>query len=185
MIEYTAAHTVQHLEGILRLQQVNLPVNISATEAREQGFLTLVHDLSTLAAMNEDYGHSIALADGEVVGYALMMQTKFDSHVPALKGLMNMLENQQWNGKPLQAYNYFIMGQVCVAKDYRGQGVFAGLYEHQKQHCQHDFDLIITDIAARNTRSCRAHAKVGFVEMARFIDTDEQEWVIVGMECKA
>ena len=81
------------------------------------------------------------------------------------------------------AFRYILMGQVCVAKDYRGQGVFEGLYRKMQERMAPYFDLIVTEISERNARSLRAHEKVGFVEMTRFQAPDGERWVVVGLDC--
>jgi RimJ/RimL family protein N-acetyltransferase len=40
------------------------------------------------------------------------------------------------------------------------------------------YDFVITEIATRNTRSIRAHEKVGFQLLHRFKD-DKEEWDVV------
>jgi len=180
-ISYRIAKDDADLQGILTLQQANLAQAVSTEEAAAQGFVTLEHDLPLLRAMNTDYGHSIAVVADTVVGYALMMQKHFDSQVSALEGLMTKLETATWNGRALASYRFFIMGQVCVDKTQRGKGVFARLYQHLAEHTKHDFDLIVTDIAMRNTRSRRAHEKVGFQELSTFFADDGHEWVIVAL----
>jgi GNAT superfamily N-acetyltransferase len=181
---YRTAETLADLQGILQLQHANLSQTIGPHEAREQGFVTLQHTLPLLREMNADYGHSIAVEDEQVVGYALMMQRRFETQIPALAALMQQLDHSRWRGRPLTEYPYFIMGQVCVAKAFRGQGVFVGLYQHLCTRLAADFAVVVTEIAALNTRSCRAHAKIGFVEMQRYLAKDGREWVVVGKDCR-
>ena len=48
--------------------------------------------------------------------------------------------------KGLTKLNYFIMGQVCIAKGYRGQGVFRELYSFLKLELSKDLEDIFDDI---------------------------------------
>jgi len=73
---------------------------------------------------------------------------------------------------------YYVMGQICVAKAYRGQGVFDRLYAAHREHLRHRFDACVTEISVRNPRSLRAHARVGFEELERYRDAAD-EWVVV------
>ncbi|WP_052085232.1 GNAT family N-acetyltransferase [Cellulophaga sp. E6(2014)] len=73
------------------------------------------------------------------------------------------------------------MGQICVSKNHRTQGVFRGLYAHMKKHLEQKYDTIITEIDSLNNRSMQAHKAVGFKEMVRYT-TNEQEWVVVRMQ---
>ena len=70
------------------------------------------------------------------------------------------------------------MGQVCIAAAYRGQGVFDMLYKKHKEIFSGKYDVVITDIATRNTRSLRAHARVGFKTIATYTD-ELDEWAVV------
>ena len=78
----------------------------------------------------------------------------------------------------LKDRRYYVMGQVCVAKAYRGKGVFDRLYAAHREHLRHRFDACVTEISVRNPRSLRAHARVGFEELERYRDAAD-EWVVV------
>ena len=48
------------------------------------------------------------------------------------------------------------------------------------------FDLVVTEVAARNTRSLRAHARVGFEPLHVYPDaTTGEEWHVIGLELSA
>jgi hypothetical protein len=180
MIHYGPARTDEDLHAILSLQQENLPKAISVEEAREQGFVTVEHDFALLREMNDHFPHAIA-RDGDVLaGYALAMLPLFGDRIPVLRSLFARLDQLEWEGVPLHALRYCVMGQVCVARPYRGQGVFAGVYEDLGRRMAPHFDLLVTEIATRNTRSLRAHEKIGLVEMERFSEAGGADWVIVG-----
>jgi RimJ/RimL family protein N-acetyltransferase len=75
------------------------------------------------------------------------------------------------------------MGQICVAKAFRGQGVFDGLYAKMRTICAGEFDFTITEVAARNTRSMRAHERVGFKTLHQYDDTSSGEtWRLILLE---
>ena len=173
-----------HLQQILQLQKANLPKHISPAEALEQGFVTVDHDLETLWDMNTPYGHSMSWAGEEIAGYALMMETRFRDRIPILFPLFELLDGIPYRGKRLKDWTYFVMGQVCVAKAYRGQGVFAGLYQEMKRRLASHFDCVVTEISTRNPRSIRAHEKVGFRTIHEYTDPWGEHWVVVVWEWK-
>ena len=179
MVKFTTAQSDQDLHQILALQQSNLPKNLSNAEAQNQGFVTVHHDWSTLKAMNETYSHIVAKQDNQVVAYALVMLPEFADSIPVLRPMFNKIDGLTFAGGLLRQIPYFVMGQVCVAKSFRGQGVFAGLYKTMKREMVNDFRCVITEIATRNTRSRRAHEKVGF-ETLHIYKTSDEEWAIVG-----
>ena len=60
-----------------------------------------------------------------------------------------------------------VVGQLCVAKPYRGLGLVQKLYGHFRDCYADQFEYLITDVAQANTRSLKAHLKTGF----QIIDT--------------
>jgi hypothetical protein len=91
-----------------------------------------------------------------------------------------MLDELEYEGKLVKDYRYYAMGQICVAEGYRGQGLFDGLYAKHKAELSDKFDLCITEIAKRNTRSLAAHKRVGFEIIHEYFDTTHPElWEVV------
>jgi L-amino acid N-acyltransferase YncA len=101
--------------------------------------------------------------------------------VPILEPLFAMLDTLLWRGQPVAALPFYVMGQVCVARAHRGQGVVDALYrEHRTQYAER-FALCVTEIATRNTRSMRAHERVGFDVVATYRDAQD-EWAVVAWD---
>jgi RimJ/RimL family protein N-acetyltransferase len=73
------------------------------------------------------------------------------------------------------------MGQVCVAREFRGQGVFDLMYRAHREHLRARYDRSVTEIAVRNVRSMRAHARVGFRVIDRYRD-ETDDWAIVAWD---
>ena len=67
-LHFTTATTEEDLAGILILQRQNLSTAISASEAEEQGFLTVVHDLDILKKMNALEQHVVGKDKNKVIG---------------------------------------------------------------------------------------------------------------------
>ena len=171
----------RELEQILALQRENLAPTLSPEEVRAQGFLTVEHDLATLERMHA-LAPSIVARDGErLAGYALAMPVEARREVPIIEPMFQLFETLRWGGRPLPELPFYVMGQVCVAKAYRGQGVFDALYHGHRTEYAGRFDLLVTEIATHNTRSLRAHERVGFVPLHQYTDSID-EWVIVGWD---
>ena len=181
MIQFTTANGSNDIQQILDLQYLNLPQNINPTEAKEQGFVTVHHDFEILSAMNEKFPHIIAKDGQIIIGYTLVMLQEFGNQIPVLIPLFEKINQLSYNGVSLGKTPYFVMGQVCVAKDYRGQGIFFGLYQQMKKEMSPHYQYIVTEIATRNTRSMRAHEKVGF-KVIHIFSTPEEEWAIVAWD---
>ncbi len=182
MITYRPARTDADLLAILELQSRNLPEAITDAELQSQGFLTVRHDLDTLRAMNEPHGHTQAWDGPQLAGYALAMDPGMRARTPILRPFFERLDALDYQGRPLAETPYALMGQVAVAKPYRGRGVFAGLYRDLEARLAAAYRLLITEISTRNPRSLRAHEKIGYPEWVRFTAPDGEVWVIVKKE---
>ncbi|MFD2935610.1 GNAT family N-acetyltransferase [Spirosoma flavum] len=181
MISITTVQSDADVRGILTLQQANLRKNVSADVQANQGFVTVEHDPDVLARMNKA-APSVIAKDGDlVVGYALTMMPEFGADVPELLPLFALINSLNYIGKPLaDRVDYYVMGQVCVAEGYRGQRVFDRMFQHHRDVYGDRYQLLITDISANNTRSLRAHARVGFDAIHEFYDsTIGETWVVV------
>lgn len=166
------------LQRILALQQENLLTNLSAHEQKDQGFLTLQHTLSLLQQMHK-LAPSVIVKDGdELAGYALTMAPDCRRLVPGLEPMYTLLDTLSYKEKPVTDLSYYVMGQVCVDKNYRGQGVFQLLYDFHRQSYANTYAALITEIATRNHRSLRAHEKVGFKIIHTHRD-ELDEWAVV------
>ena len=181
-IVYTIAVSNDDLQGILRLQQENLPRSVSHKEALEQGFVTVEHNFSLLRQMNAPYPHIIAKYGEQVVGYALTMLRDLRTEIPVLLPMFDQIDRIEYRGKPVEQARYFIMGQICVAKPFQRLGLFKGLYKEMSKRMSPDFDYIITEVSLRNQRSLQAHLKAGFKTIMEYSSEDGEEWAIVLME---
>jgi GNAT superfamily N-acetyltransferase len=168
----------EQLAGIVELQRENLEPALSRADAASQGFVTLVHSLPVLQRLHAFAPSVIACAGPRLVGYALVMLREARQDVPLLEPLFQLLEGLHFRGVPLAQRRYYLMGQVCVARDYRGRGVFDALYAVHRQQYAGQFDCLVTEVATRNPRSLRAHARVGFETIERYRDAQE-EWAVL------
>lgn len=174
-LQFRQADSLQQLEQILDLQQNNLAGKLSNEEKEKEGFLTVEHGLDLLQRMNNVCGHIIATEAELVVGYALCMDPCFSDEIPVLQPMFAQL------AKTMPAeYNYMVMGQVCVAKAYRGKGIFRGLYSHMKQMLKLRYDGIITEVDSSNLRSLSAHKAIGFINIGTY-SSGGQDWQLLNL----
>jgi len=173
MIEAGPVAGEGELQQILDLQRRNLARNLSERELAEQGFVTVEHTLEVLRRMHALVPSIVAKDGPELAGYALVMPVECRSFIPVLEPMFQRLE-------ALGTYRrrFYVMGQICVASPYRGQGVFDLLYRTHREHLSGRFDSVVTEVATRNSRSLRAHQRVGFEELERYRDATD-EWVLL------
>lgn len=170
----------EELEQILRLQATNLRDHVSPEQAEREGFVTVAHTLDVLERMHAIAPSVIAKDADQLAGYALVMPVEARAFIPILEPMFQVLETLSWRGRPLRECRYYIMGQVCVAEPYRGQGVFDALYREHRASYGERFDCTVTEVATRNQRSMRAHARAGFEVITTYRDATD-EWAVIAL----
>ena len=186
-VQFTTVSTSDEVRQILELQAANLPAALTAETMAAQGFVTVRHDPAVMRRMNEVAPAIIAKAGHRVVGYALVMPREFEADVPILGPLFAVLDGLSWHGASLHGNpRWFLVGQVCIADGHRGQGIFDGLYRAMAETYGDRFDFTVTEVAARNTRSRRAHARAGFQTVHVYPDvTTGEEWHVIALDLVA
>lgn len=162
MIEIKTVTEHTELAGIQQLQQVNLKKKLDPGEATSEGFVTAEYSIDFLETMHAASPSIIAKDGDEVVGYALVALTAIRDHHDLLADLFNVIDRTLYHGLLLKDAKYVIVGQLCVAKNYRGMGLVDQMYGHFKKCLSNRYDYCITDVASENTRSLKAHQKAGF-----------------------
>jgi len=62
-----------------------------------------------------------------VIGYALCMLKEFKKEIEVLRPMFKQIDSILNKGG-----DYIVMGQICIDKRFRKQGVFRGLYQFMK-----------------------------------------------------
>ena len=179
MINYTTANTVTDLEAILRLQKDNLRRGLTEEVIQSQGFVTVEHSLDQLKKLNDIEKHLIAKDGDKVIGYVLAMTEESKYEIPMLIPMFDFFSKLTYLDKLISDHHFIVVGQVCIDKEYRGQGIFDKCYQEYKKDYKGKYDFAITDIASSNTRSLKAHKRIGFKEIHTYQGHDNVEWVIV------
>lgn len=175
MITYSKTTSIEELTQILALQNINLLENLSDEEKQQQGFVTVKHTLEILEKMHKACPHTIAKYNDRVVGFALSMTKEFSDDIEVLKPMFIEIN------KTVTTKSYIVMGQICIDKDFRKQGVFRGLYNFMKTNiCESKFDLIVTEIDLKNQISLNAHQAIGFKNLIDY-NYHGKNWRIVSM----
>ncbi len=175
-LNYCRVQSKKELKQILVLQKSNLWANLTAQERLKEGFVTVSHTLEILQRMNNACAHIIAKNGDLVVGYALCMHPKFAHEIELLIPMFNEIDGVIPMGE-----KYVAMGQICIDKKYRGSGIFRKLYETMKQAIQPEFNSIVTEVDAQNTRSLQAHYSIGFNDL-KVYESGGQEWCLIRWE---
>lgn len=183
-IDFTIVSTPDEVRQIFALQAANLAAALTPETMAAQGFVTVRHELAVLERMNAAAPAIVAKDGDHVVGYALVMPREFASDVPILQPLFRMLDALSWKGALLRDQpRWFVMGQICIAEGYRGGGIFDGLYRAMAATYRGRYDFTITEVAARNTRSLRAHERAGFQPLHVYRDDSTgEDWHVIVLD---
>jgi L-amino acid N-acyltransferase YncA len=179
MIIYTTANSKNDLQGILNLQKRNLAPSLTSDEIQNQGFVTVDHSYEQLEKLNGYEKHIIAKENEKVVGYLLAMTKRSRLDIPVLVPMFELFDTISYNSKKISGYNYLVVGQVCIDKAWRGQGILDRCYAAYSEHYRTKYDFAITEIASSNVRSLKAHRRIGFKEINNYVSADKTEWVVV------
>ncbi len=179
IINYTKATTESDLVGILKLQKDNISSNLAKEEIESQGFVTVQHSHQDLKQLNDIEKHIIAKEHDKVIAYLLAMTRVSRHDIPVLIPMFEIFDTVRFAGKPVSAYNYIVVGQVCVDKNFRGRGVTDQCYSLYKDAYKGRYDFAVTEIAVSNNRSLNAHKRIGFTEIHRYLAPDETVWSVV------
>lgn len=175
-IIYKRASSLDELEQIRTLQLQNSSQNITYEEKLQEGFVTVQHTVTLLEQMNSACAHIIAKDNDAVIGFALVMLSDFRNEIEVLIPMFERIDELVTKEK-----TYAVMGQICVDKNYRKQGIFRGLYHFYREQLQHEFNYLITEVAAINIRSMQAHEAVGFKKIDTY-EEDEIIWNIIAWD---
>lgn len=172
------ASTDSDFEGILALQRRYLRQSLTEQEQDTQGFVYLQHDLDLLRRMSARLPQAIAVVEGRVVGYCLSLAVELRQQMPDLEPMFVQFARCSYLGQPLSSLRYFVGGQVCVDRDFRGQRLAGRLYHQVRRSLPAKYEVCVTEIATRNRVSLASHEGIGFRTILNYFDGQE-DWVVV------
>ena len=172
------ATTDREIQGIRDLQEANLKENVALEKRPIDGFLTAKYSLDFLKAMNKSTPAIIANQKGEVVGYALATNRSLLGQHPLLKDLSIQINKIPFGDKAIGDFDYLVVGQLCVARQVRGQGLAQRLYAHFKTTYQEQYPFSVTDVDQSNLASLKTHLKVGF-QVVSTLQYGNSNWDVV------
>jgi len=171
------------LTQIHQLNQQNLKSNLDQSTRGREGFVTWLYSMDLLRKMHQ-LAPGIIVKEGKTVAaYALTTLKASREFHPDLETMFRNLEQVLYKNKPLSSYQFYCMGQICVAREYRGKGLVNMLYEKHKQVYGSQFDFLLTEISTSNPRSLKAHKKIGFRTIYTYSDAMD-EWEVVVWDWK-
>jgi len=178
MLTARLVSTEKEIQQIAALSSANLSTNISPETKAKEGFVSWVYTPDILETLHAVAPSVIVMDGSTLAGYALTLTPESLDTYPPARPTYEHASTLMYKGRPLGRQRFYLMGQICVAEAYRGQGLVTTLYEGHRRFYHHQFDLLLTEISTANPRSLKAHQKVGF----QVIDTHhdaEGNWDVV------
>ncbi|KAJ3028517.1 UNVERIFIED_CONTAM: hypothetical protein HDU68_001513 [Siphonaria sp. JEL0065] len=163
------ASTDAHVVQIKQLQMENLRRLLPLEVQEREGFVTAEYSIDYLRNIHSKTPAVVALAQvngvQQVVGYVLAATKQDSLEHDLLKDLVGTVDGRcKFEKKKLKDLNYIVVGQLCVAKDFRGQRLASKMYEaFAQEYKSRGFECAMTDVAADNEKSLKTHKKSGWV----------------------
>ena len=155
-------------DSILRLQAANYIGNLTE-EQRKEGFLSAQFSRAQIAAAASDLGIAVALVEGDLAGSLCAFRRNFDHGSPVIARMLASYDDARLDGRPLSAFNSYVYGPVCIAREHRRRGLLRGLYEFQRRDLSGRFEAGVALVSRDNPHSMQAHvAGLGMVEAGEF-----------------
>jgi len=178
MVKTDIATSDSQFEQILSLQQQYSQQVLTPRQQQSEGFVFLQHTLPLLKKMAAKLPQAIALQENQIVGYCLSLSLSLQSSFPRLEPMFDQFTYCRYREKRLADYCFFVGGQVCVDRDFRGQGISSRLYNHIRRTLSAQYELCVTEVSTRKQASVHAHKKMGFETILTYSDDNEQ-WKIL------
>jgi predicted GNAT superfamily acetyltransferase len=154
--------------AILNLQSANYIANLSSHE-RAQGFLSAQFTSEQTSQIAKDLGTIVAVIDDQIVGFVCAFRNEFETGSPVIAKMLESYDRFMFESRPLRTFKSYIYGPVCIAREYRGQGLLRGLYEAQKKDLAGQFEIGVAFVSRSNPHSLDAHLKgLGMTQVGDF-----------------
>jgi ribosomal protein S18 acetylase RimI-like enzyme len=178
MLTTKLAVTDQELIQIADLSNANRSDNISAEEKAAEGFVSWVYTPEILRTINAIAPSVIVMDEDILAGYAITLTPECLKTYPAATPTYNHAAPIPFKGRTLGEQGFYLMGQICVAKAWRGQGIVGALYLGHRQYYSPHYYALVTEISMANPRSLKAHQKIGFETIDRHYENGH-DWAVV------
>src|ERR1700755_2771783 len=126
--------TDKEIDQIYALSKANLVSTLSADIKAKEGFVTWVYTPEILKALHTVIP-SVIIKDGdELAAYCLSLYPACVGIYPPMAETHDTISKLTYNGRPLGEQRIYYCGQICVAREYRGQGLVDMLYQVHRKH---------------------------------------------------
>jgi hypothetical protein len=149
------------------LQNRNL-ISVLEPHQLTEGFLATAFTADQFQVMDKDVSVFVALENDVVCGYLCASPPEFNRPFPILGVMLAQCDSLFYQDKAIRDYRYCVVGPICIDAAYRGQAVFSQLANRFLEGVSSQYELIVTLISEKNSRSLRTAHKMGMEIIDRF-----------------
>lgn len=142
---------------ILDLLSKNLAKNLPENERKDGLFYEPTKE--EFEKIINDTGIYLCLRDTVLKGYFITMSKELAQTIPFEAEFVNIAEKMFYKDKPISEYNYVVLAQLLVEKEFRGGMTFHRLWTEIESALKiQGFELGVGEIADHNLTSRAVHA---------------------------
>lgn len=156
----------EDFEKMVELQNGNLITTLG--DQKSDGFLSAAFTAEQFTEFRESVAVIVAVDDTSVVGFACASTVEFCKQNPLPASMIARFAGIVIGGKNLAELRSVICGPICVAKNFRGKGIFEELYSTLFRSVGNDFDVALALVSTENPRSIKAHEKIAMTSVDNF-----------------
>jgi len=143
---------------IFDLLKKNLHKNLTEDE-RKEGFVFYEPTDEEMVKIINDTGVYLSLRGTELKGYFITMSKDLAETITFEAELLKNADKMVYDGKSLAEYNYALLAQIVIAKEYRGGMTFYRLHlVTQSMLKDQGFELGVGEVADNNSKSLAVHS---------------------------
>ncbi len=165
----------QDYSPIVIMQNENLNTVLTAEEKASEGFLSHPFSAEDFQVMNKEIAVIVASCGKEVVAYHRASSCQYHQSVPLFACMLERFAKVLYEGKPLVNYTCFMLGPMCIVKNYRGKEIYLKLWQELTKHIPAGLEMGVAPASEANPRALHAHTqKAGMLVVDRFSFNDQR-----------
>jgi len=174
--------TSADITGVLNLQEQYLYRNMIKKE-RKDGFVTTPFTRRQIEEVLKENGLFVAKnKEGVVVAYIFAASWKYFEQWEIFNYMVSRFPKLSFQGQKITTENTFQYGPVCIAKKYRGQGLFNQLFEVMRLEFVKKYPISITFINQINEISTAAHTRKLGWEIIDDFEFNNNQYLALGLD---
>lgn len=181
-LEFKIAENEDFID-IQSLLEANHKANLTVEQRQQNGFVTYRPTMEELAKVNGELGIIVAREGIALAGYLIPMTKRYATNDPFFRELISRISEITFEGRRIVDRNYMVFAQICVDKEYHGQGVPTKFYDFIDSVYGSNFDIAIAEIDDRNKVSLNSSKGAGFVDCGTY-DSNGIRWHVVVKKLK-